>query len=1207
MSEKEFIEVVKKDDLLKDIIIQNINLNFFKPVFILCQNSLSNYPNIKNIINRQISENDKALISSSSLSSYSIDEIKVLHNTKKEIAIVNNIFLIKIGISPYMLNQTDIYYFSNKKKKILFFKSKGKALSIENKNELSLPNRNVNNIPILKSEIRINVLNSLILIYANKKEIIRKLSSNLSDKLNFENFTLINKEWIDKFKEKFYYKDIKTILLQYQNTFSTYNDYEINLSFLHSIAQLKKIEERIREIPDILSKQIKLIPCLRIDQKNSELKWPINFEIIHESLFNILKTFSIYINDLNNYQLEYKIIYGKSSLYLQSTKMPNIFYVYSFDNNIIYKFVGFITFKNDFLFQAELNQFLKDISFRQYLINRNIDINKFNQKQFLLNSNNETIGELSLIRELDYKGNYPHNIINQETNIQFNEIIQSEQIINQNSIPQHIPKNQNNLFNQIGTNFQNLNIGEKKNDISNPYYIIFQNYKKFINDFKEMKNINLAKLEINIIDAYISQKTFVFLSVYLIDIKNSKYCFEYLNFKYYSQLEKAKDEKEKEKIRKSIQKFEDFSLINFYVIPLIPDDYTIQDSSYSLVNEDFCKGIKLTEDKYKPFEALLFKSNNNYFLYYKNKKKLLFRITNFNINYTNNSFKLSKINSLKENKPIPTNPDTDTDILIPCPPSPSIPPDSDHCLGLENIGATCYMNATLQCLCHVTSLKKYFQNPSLVNKDINNKETPMTNSFCELLNKLWKQTYETYYAPHNFKNLISKLNPLFKGIQANDSKDLIIFIYETLHNELNNPNSNSDILNSINKQNLPTELKLFRQNYFSQNNSIMTKIFYSEQSSNLECYSCRTNKVSFNIINFLIFPLEKIRLYLEKKKPQGFINVTLEDCFDQFEEKELLFGPNQIYCNNCHRQSNAISYNKLFNSPEVLTIILNRGKGLQFDVEFQFPFDLNINKYVIDQTCDTNYELIGVLTHLGPSGMSGHFIAYCKSPVNGQWYCYNDAEVTQCQNVMHEINSNGIPYVLYYQRKNIPTIIEGKNEQISFYNFNNNNEKKKDVLDFNYEGKEAFIYLNIEENPLFYDIFQEVKNKFDNKPINDLNNCYIIRNNNNIPIDLYKGVKDNGLKNNDKIYIGNNYKNTMNDNPFVLIFTYEGKEINVNIKIEEYKLLFEIICDLKNKNEIPQEANNFFLMKDNDMVRIDTLKGVQENGLKNGDKICVIV
>ena len=722
--------------------------------------------------------------------------------------------------------------------------------------------------------------------------------------------------------------------------------------------------------------------------------------------------------------------------------------------------------------------------------------------------------------------------------------------------------------NQIDPKIQNLNSGESHNDKNDPCYLILQKYKKFISEIQIMKDNNLDNLEINIIDKSISQGKLSYSPVYLLEANNFKYFLSYL-------------------------KKLDYSISIIYVNIIYPDDYTIYNSSYSMINEEICKGINLAEDKYKPYKALLFKCKNKYYLYYKKQKKLLLIK-----NYTDNTFQLLTINLLKES--ILKKPATPT---IPSIPKPIYPV---HCLGLENIGATCYMNATLQCLCHVTSLKNYFQSINKDGKGVNNKEAPMAKSFSELLNKLWSQTYETYYAPHNFKDLISNLNPLFRGIQANDSKDLIIFIYETLHNELNNPTSDNYILNNLNNQNLPAELKLFRQNYFSQNNSIMTKIFYFEQSSNLKCVSCNVNKVSFNIINFLIFPLEKIRLYLIKKKPQGFLSVTLEDCFDQFEEQELLSGPNQIYCNSCHKQSNAISYNKLYNSPEVLTIILNRGKGLQFDVEFQFPLNLNINKYVIDKNCDTNYELIGVLTHLGPSGMSGHFIAYCKSPVNKQWYCYNDAQVTQCQNVMYEINSNGIPYVLYYQRKNIISSTETKNEDFPYDNYSNN-KKKKDVLYFiNNEGKEGYIDLNIEENKYLFEIYNEVKNKFDFLPKEE-NNFYIKRNNNMIHIDPYNGVKDFGLKSADKIYVGNNHKNTINNNQFVLIFSYEGKDIKVNVNIEENQLLYEIICDLKNKNEIPQEANNFLLIKDNDMPRIDTLKGVKENGLKNGDKICVVV
>ena len=57
---------------------------------------------------------------------------------------------------------------------------------------------------------------------------------------------------------------------------------------------------------------------------------------------------------------------------------------------------------------------------------------------------------------------------------------------------------------------------------------------------------------------------------------------------------------------------------------------------------------------------------------------------------------------------------------------------SVHCSGLENIGATCYMNATLLCLCNISSLKNYFENIIQVNKDINNREAPLTKFFSDL-------------------------------------------------------------------------------------------------------------------------------------------------------------------------------------------------------------------------------------------------------------------------------------------------------------------------------------------------------------------------------------------------------------------------------------------------------------------------------------------
>jgi ubiquitin C-terminal hydrolase len=69
--------------------------------------------------------------------------------------------------------------------------------------------------------------------------------------------------------------------------------------------------------------------------------------------------------------------------------------------------------------------------------------------------------------------------------------------------------------------------------------------------------------------------------------------------------------------------------------------------------------------------------------------------------------------------------------------------------GLVNIGATCYMNATLQCLAHVENLTKYLLKIHKNSKKSN--KYMLTNAYKEVIYNLWENKNIRDYSPDNFK------------------------------------------------------------------------------------------------------------------------------------------------------------------------------------------------------------------------------------------------------------------------------------------------------------------------------------------------------------------------------------------------------------------------------------------------------------------------
>ncbi len=171
------------------------------------------------------------------------------------------------------------------------------------------------------------------------------------------------------------------------------------------------------------------------------------------------------------------------------------------------------------------------------------------------------------------------------------------------------------------------------------------------------------------------------------------------------------------------------------------------------------------------------------------------------------------------------------------------------------------------------------------------------------------------------------------------------------------------------------------------------------------CGYCGITIHNVQVMNILFFPLEEVRKFMMYQNN----TVKIEDCF-KYNEKQEIYS--SFYCNNCRQIYPAYNQSKLIYVPPTLIINLNRGKGIEFNVNIDFDEYLDVRKYVYANDSFYFYELVGVICHFGTNDMGGHFIAYCKNSNNCEWYKYNDSIVTKCD--FKEIKNSRLPYVLFY-------------------------------------------------------------------------------------------------------------------------------------------------------------------------------------------------
>ena len=185
---------------------------------------------------------------------------------------------------------------------------------------------------------------------------------------------------------------------------------------------------------------------------------------------------------------------------------------------------------------------------------------------------------------------------------------------------------------------------------------------------------------------------------------------------------------------------------------------------------------------------------------------------------------------------------------------------NDCLVGLTNLGNTCFINSSLQCLFNTYDLSKYFLS-NYFKEEINKKNNLgyrglIAESYADLLYEI-KTTINSFINPINFIKIFFKNNKSLNLKGQQDAQEFLSLLLDSLHEDLNRITHKPYIQLEEQKENESDfdASQRYWDYYKKREDSIIIDLFHGQFKSKITCLNCNKSSITYDPFIFLGLPI----------------------------------------------------------------------------------------------------------------------------------------------------------------------------------------------------------------------------------------------------------------------------------------------------------------------------------------------------------------